>query len=230
MRSARSCDVAHAGTSCRQAVQDAGGPLAVLERRAPSPSARTPPPRVRRTSPGATISPPVPAASSAHVERRSPPGHLHPQVERGHAARDLARPVARTARGRSRASRRSARGCSSTCASSFQAATQARWTNSCGVTPTLGRSALSAAISVAVAGREPAAVARHRRALADSVLTREDVREVADLQRARRRAAARTTARCRPRRRPAARRGARQRSAASRRNASGATAPVGLFG
>ena len=98
-----------------------------------------------------------------------PPGTFDPQVEGGLAARDLARPVGRTARGRPAASRRSARRFSSTWASSFHAATLARWTNSCGVTPTLGRSALSAAIRSGSPGREPAAVPGHRRALRQRV-------------------------------------------------------------
>ena len=91
------------------------------------------------------------------------------------------RPAVGTRRGRARACRRSAARCSSTWTSSLQAATDARWTNSCGVTPVDGRSAFSAAISRASPATNPRAVPRHVRALAQRV-EHDDVRQVAELQ------------------------------------------------
>ena len=137
-----------------------------------------PSPSGPKNDPGATTTPARSSRSSAHSSEGGRPAP-RPTGRTSPRCPPRARRGRRTASRKMRALRRVARAVAPRRAPRRpRRRRDARCTNSCGVTPTLGRSRLSAAIKRGVAGREPAPVPGHRRALAERV-DHEHVREVA---------------------------------------------------
>ena len=124
----------------------------------------------------------MPCSSSRVANASDPPGHGDPEVHRRGVAGDPQAAAPQCAADDARACAAYRARVSSTCRSSFQAAIDARWTNSCGAVPTVGRNARSAATSVGIAGGEARPVAGHRGALAERVED-DDVAAVGELER-----------------------------------------------
>ena len=144
---------------------------------APSPSGRSPRPRARRTirarrrcrARAAPAPTPAMGGRRARATHRYMPATL-PATSTPCRREELQEDA--------RAWPRTARRCSWTWISSPQAATDARWTNSCGVTPRRGPERLQRRDQLRVARHEPGAITRHVGALAEGV-QHDDVREVA---------------------------------------------------
>ena len=154
-------------------------------------------------------------------------GHRDPEVHRRRAA-GVAKALA--ARGRRAAARACAgrrRGRASTCSSSPQATTEARWTNSCGAVPTFGRNRRSASISAGSPAtkplRKPVIDERFESVLNATTFVQSSSWSAEGGGSSNQSSLyASSEARTKP--------CSRASTASRSRNASGATAPVGLFG